>query len=679
MPDTLGDEKGMGNQQGSDDTPIRRSIPISDFHTPAKPQPEQPEPSETPNDEPAETADENPVNDAEAPEETTLESDESEEDSDLVDQAEDKAVDDIQKADSEELLKSQDEMAQDAVVMKQSPWERFKNWNAAWWANPRKRYGTLGAFVMVLGVLLAVPFTRFNLIGLVLRSDVTVVALDNKSGKPVSGATVFIDGKKGQTDASGKVVMHIHAGSKNLRVSKNYYTSYSHGVLVGLSPKQNSFKAPVKALGRQVSVKVVNKITNGAVAGATVEAGGSTAKTDSKGLATIVVPASTDNMDAKVSQNGFNTAKVKLIPGGDLAKNTYVITPAGKLYFLSNLSGKLDVVKTDLDGANRETVLAGTGNEDRSQTSLLASRDWKYLALLSRRSGSNASIYLIDTTNKDKFSTIDEGNADFSLVGWSGHNFTYQVTRNSVNQWQSNRQALKSYNAETGQNLLLDQTQAAGSDQNNYLSQYIGSPYIINDQVVYSKNWQATFNNWSQLSSKSAELDSIGSNGSGHKTVKTFTLDGGPVNTGAVYINTQLYAPSELFINFTTDSKNSFYEYQDGKVSETTEVNADTFFSTPYATYLASPSGTSTFWAEQRDGKNTLFIGDKDAKNQKQVASLSQYNTYGWYSDDYLLVSKNSSELYIMSSKGGGTPLKITDYYKPAVNYNGYGGGYGGR
>jgi hypothetical protein len=26
----------------------------------------------------------------------------------------------------------------------------------------------------------------------------------------------------------------------------------------------------------------------------------------------------------------------------------------------------------------------------------------------------------------------------------------------------------------------------------------------------------------------------------------------------------------------------------------------------------------------------------------------------------------------------GGTPYKITDYYKPAINYQGYGGGYGG-
>ena len=74
---------------------------------------------------------------------------------------------------------------------------------------------------------------------------------------------------------------------------------------------------------------------------------------------------------------------------------------------------------------------------------------------------------------------------------------------------------------------------------------------------------------------------------------------------------------------------------------------------------------------------NTLFIGDSSGGSGKQIATLSDYDTYGWYTDDYLLVSKNGSELYIMPVSGG-TPIKISDYNKPAQNFNGYGGGYGG-
>jgi hypothetical protein len=93
---------------------------------------------------------------------------------------------------------------------------------------------------------------------------------------------------------------------------------------------------------------------------------------------------------------------------------------------------------------------------------------------------------------------------------------------------------------------------------------------------------------------------------------------------------------------------------------------------------LLSPSADQTFWSESRDGKNTLFIGDQGGQNGKQIASLSDYNTFGWFTDDYLLVSKNSSELYIMDKAGKQAALKVSDYHKPTQNFYGYGGGYGG-
>ena len=92
---------------------------------------------------------------------------------------------------------------------------------------------------------------------------------------------------------------------------------------------------------------------------------------------------------------------------------------------------------------------------------------------------------------------------------------------------------------------------------------------------------------------------------------------------------------------------------------------------------MQSPSGDQTFWSVPADGKNTLNVGDKDGNNANKIAALSDYNPYGWYTDDYLLVSKNGSELYIMPASGG-TPLLISNYYKPAQFFRGYGGGYGG-
>jgi len=53
-----------------------------------------------------------------------------------------------------------------------------------------------------------------------------------------------------------------------------------------------------------------------------------------------------------------------------------------------------------------------------------------------------------------------------------------------------------------------------------------------------------------------------------------------------------------------------------------------------------------------------------------------------WFTDKYLLVSKDNSELYILPVAGltGDTlPYKISDYYRPDISYNGYGRGYGGQ
>jgi hypothetical protein len=645
-----------------------KPVPMQDITVPARsPAPAEPEGAVA---EPADTEEAEPATGADADPET------------------DEAVDDIMKQDGDEALKAQDDVAEKATVMKQGRWERCKNFAAAWWADPRKRWGSIGGILLVLVILFAVPFTRYNILGLVLRSTATVRVVDSKTGAPVSGATVELAGQTAQTEANGKAQLRVHAGSKNLQVSKKYYRGYSSSELVALSASRNTFKATLVALGHQVKVKVVNKLSGQPVAGASVSAGGASAKTSPDGLATLVIPSGADTQAAKVSVAGYNTAKVSIAATGDVAKNTFGITPAGKLYFLSNLSGKIDVVKTNLDGTDRQTVLAGTGNEDRNTTSLLASRDWKYLALLSKRAGGdNASVYLIDTTNGDKLTTVDQGNATFSFVGWSGDRFIYQVSRGTVSDWQPDQQALKSLDATTGQTLLLDQTQASGTSQSDYVKQYFGSPYIIGNQVVYAKNWTSAYNstNMAQVVTKQAELDSIGADGSGHRVIKSFTLDSGTQSSG-VSITAELYEPDGLYIQFSSGTKDNFYDYDDGKVTDDTTMTADKFYANPYPTYLLSPSGNATFWADQRDGKNALFTGDADGKSPKQIATLSDYATYGWYTDGYLLVSKNSSELYIMPATGpstgsgstNGTPFKITDYYKPAINYNGYGGGYGG-
>lgn len=567
--------------------------------------------------------------------------------------------------------------ADDATGKQTNSAEIRGKWSRLWhWITTHKKFTIPAATVLILAILTAIPLTRYALAGLVVKQQFTIVITDSDTQKPVSAATVMLAGAQASSDAQGKATLHVRPGGATATIQKKYYQTTSKQVTVPLLRQKSPIVVRLKATGRQVPITVVNNITKKPLAGATITAAGTTAKTDDTGAAVLVLPVDKQTVQAQVSADGYNQATQTLTVTTQTGANTINLTPAGKLYFLSNsATGKIDVVKANLDGSDRQTILAGSGKEDQRQTVLLASRDWRYLALLSKRDGGDfAKLFLIDTSN-DKVTTMDEGQATFSLTGWSDHRFIYSVNRSQVQAWQSNNAALKSYDAPSGSIAVLDQFGGSG-DQNNYATSQLGTSYILKDEIMYIKNWYSVgWNGPALLQGKTAEVRSVHADGSANHVIKSFAAPGGST-VGGLYVDARLYEPQGIYLQFNLDSK-TILEYEDGAVKATNGVSEDDFYNNSYPTYLVSPGGNNTFWAEQRDGKNTLFVGDIDGANKKQIASMSDYAPYGWFSDQYVLVSKNASELYIMPAAGG-NPIKLTDYYKPALNYAGYGYGYGG-
>ncbi len=550
---------------------------------------------------------------------------------------------------------------------------RFKRFFAAYWA--KKKWTIPVTIAGLLLVLFAIPFTRYAILGLFIKGDVAITVVDSKTNSPVSSAAVTLQGSSFKTDANGKAGGQAKLGSGTLQVSKQYYQNSEQPVTVTMSKSKNEYKVSLVATGRQVPVTVTNKLTGKPLAGAVLVAANTEAKTDKNGKATIVLPTTATTQKAKITLNGYNTQEAAItVTDATIPANAFVLVPAGKLYFLSNQTGKIDVVKANLDGSDRQTVLAGTGSEDPNDTSLLASRDWKYLALLSRRAGTNPSVYLINTATGES-KPMDEGDAAFTLVGWSDHTFVFQANRNGYQNWQPKAQALKSYNAETGKLTTVDETTAEGSSQYDYGFTNFTGIYILKNELVYAKNWYSSYYT-NHLNGKSADLVSVHPDGSAKKTVKSFAI---PDGQQYYAVNLSLYEPYGVYVQVPkgNNAGNTYYEYENGALTAKPDVTDETF-SKPYPTYIISPSGKYTLWTDERDGKNVLFVGDEDGEHPRQIASLSEYYQYGWYTDDYLLVSKDDSELYILPADGSTAPQKITDYYKPPISYRGYGGGYGG-
>ncbi len=532
--------------------------------------------------------------------------------------------------------------------------------------------------VLVIGLLLAVPASRYPILGLGLKKNFTATVLDSKTNKPVSSVDVTLAGKTVKTDQAGVATFErIKVGPHQLTATKKYYKDSQTKAFVPITGSGGSGQLKMDATGRQVKVMVTNKLDGSAVKEAVVSAADTEAKTDDKGEATIVLPADKDSLDVTISGQGFNKASSKIMVTEAEAvadQNKFAITPTGKIYFLSKRTGQINVMKSDLDGSNAQVVLAATGNEEDGGTILLASQDWKYLALKSRRAeNSTASLFLIDTSNGDKLTTMDEGAANFTMVGWSGHSFVYQVDRTKTEYWQPNKYTIKSFDADSAKITALDSNTGEGTDAYNYLVEYIGIVILIDDTVYYTKSYNSSYLYPGSVVDKQDAIYSVNVNGQNKKLLKGF-----PAGSGT-YIDGKLYEPKEIYYRVYRNNANEYYEVGAGVVTQKGDLAAT--FDQLYPTFLGSPSKEKVFWSESRDGKNTLFIGDSNGQNETTISELSEYNAYGWFTDKYLLLSKNSSELYIAgSSKFGGAniPVKITDYHKPNTTFYGYGGGYGG-
>lgn len=537
------------------------------------------------------------------------------------------------------------------------------------WFGSHKKLSIPLVIVILLGILGAVPFTRYAIAGTFWKQTITIDVMDSQTHKAVSNAMVEVKGVMAYTDGQGKVKLKVKAGNATLKVSKNYYATATKKVLVPVMKPKSDIMVDLQATGRQVPITVTDKITGKVVSGASIKASDTEATTDSKGQATLVLPADKSSVAVTISASGHNDLKATVqVTTQAVKNNTFQITPSGKVYFLSNLSGKIDVVKTNLDGTGRQTVLAGTGSEDTHDTLLVASRDWKYLALLSKRDGgSYAKLFLIDTSN-DSLTTMDEGNAIFTIAGWSNHRFIYNVNR-AMQPWQPKREAIKSFDASTKKIATLDESMAYGGTQDNYLYQTFDVPTIFkNGEIVYAADWVAAVGVANQVKDQSANLTSIKDDGSSKHVVKSFQLASDVYNNNAVNISTRLKGPSDLYLGFYDGHSNKYYEYTNSQIKEMTNMSDEDFASARYNLYQVSPSGSQTLWAEPRDGQNVIFVGDENGANGKKI-SPSGYKAYGWYGDNFILLAKGDSQLYIMPVAGG-TVSKVSDYYTSSPTYN---------
>jgi hypothetical protein len=536
-----------------------------------------------------------------------------------------------------------------------SRWLRFK----AWYLANKKTAIPLSVLVALL-VLLGPPPSRYALAGLAIKKNVNVEIRDSLTNTPVTGAEVALGNQNALTDANGKATLSsVKPGHHIFSVSKKYYKDQKIDLLVPAVKASRQKLVPLVATGRAVRIKVVDYVDGQPLGNVNINIADTTGKTDKKGVATVVVPVGSTNQKASLSSDGYNTKDADIkVSDNSIVENQVKLAEAGRVYFFSKRTGKLDLMKVNLDGSDPQVVLAATGNEQIQNSDISQSPDWKYVALVLRRSSADQTpqLYILKTDD-DKLISVDSGKANFTLEGWAGDKLIYQSSRTDLPGWQTGQTKLKSYDADSGKITLLDQQQ--GSDSNTNINEVYNNVLVSGENIIYSKYWGGnTFN----MAGKQDSVQMISADGQNHKLVAGY-------DAASTNLQVALHTPTSFYIatNVNNDYANTnYFEFTTSAPSpKPVTIDANAFYPSVFE-YYQSPSGNNLLWSEPRDGKNTVLIGDQSGGNPVSVGSFSDYRPFGWFTDKYVILTKNSSELYIMTSKGS-TPLKITDYQ--STNY----------
>ncbi len=514
--------------------------------------------------------------------------------------------------------------------------------------------GALVGGALLLAVILAVPMTRYALLGFMVKKTATITVVDNSTGQPVTDATIHLGRADGKTDARGiATIANVPVGDHQLTIEKKNYEAASSNYLMPVIAAPTTAPVKLKATGRLLSVTVKNAISGDVVANATVKFGEVTATTGSNGIASLSLNVSPVKQSGDVTVNGYNTGTVNFdADRGDNQSIEASVVPAGKVYFLSNRTGTIDVMSSTIDGSAQDVILKGTGREIPYEAQLMTAPARDTLAYYARTD--KLALYIIDTAAKTATKIDDSGTA-LGMIGWMGTNFYYTIYTEK-NPAADGRTQLLVYNTVTKQRTVVDTTRVTG-DPGNPLEESLSSRFqIANGRIFYAKCWTYVNYYGAALSQKISFV----SVSDGKATVMK-TVD----QTKPAYCDILIKKPNLVYFKVTNpnDYKDvQYFSYERGKtVVSATLSEADFVSESP--TFMTSPNGEKVMWTETRDGKQVSFVADSSGANTTQV-STATYSSYGWFGDQYTLYTKGNSELFVApAGKSFDGAHKVTDYF----------------
>jgi len=563
----------------------------------------------------------------------------------LDDPQTDEAVDEITREESDKALAAEDaEIAKAFDSKKPSFKQKIKNFFKAWWANKWARWGTIAAVVLLIIGSAVWPTSRYFLLNTAgVRSSASIKVTDQSTGLPLKNVSVKLGALETKTNGDGTAAFkQIKLGSQQLVVDRVAFAPINKKVTIGWGSNPLPDVA-LKAVGAQYTFMLTDYLSGKPVDGAEITSGDASAFADKKGrvILTLDNPES-DTIEAAVKAKDYRAEKVSFAATTKTVFDIKLV-PGKPVVYVSKQSGKYDVYKVDVDGKNKQLLLAGTGSERRDGISIATSPDGSLAALVSSRGTKrDANRYLLDTltlidTKSGQAKVVDDA-ARIQLVDWSGSQLVYIATYAAPSAAYAQRQRLVSYDTEQSAQHLL-----ATSDYFNGIASIGGSVYYVvapSDPKLQPGFYKIRFD------------------GTGKQTILPNKQIGTLVRTSETTL--------------ALDTPDGWYEYSVGDAT-TKKGNPP---ADPYANhqYVMAPGGSRSVWVDSRDGKGVLLLHQQKGEDSVVTTASGLTIPVAWLNKNTVVyrVSNASETADYVKNIEGGEPKKISDVTATAglvINY----------
>lgn len=380
------------------------------------------------------------------------------------------AIEDIEKTNSDALLEAEDEAkeAQTAPEPKRPWYKRAKFWKI-----------TVSVVVLIAATLFAVPTTRYWILNTAgVRVSASVLVQDDTTGQPLKNVTVMLGTLQTQTDAEGRATLsQLKLGPQTFTLERVAFEKQTRQVTLGLgSNPLGTFR--LRATGAQYTFVVTDYLSGKPIATAEATSDTAAASSDEEGKVVLTIgDANADEATVTIAAPGYRSEPVVISLESTEPANV-ILVPSTKAVFVSRESGRYDVYTMDIDGKNKQVLLAGTGRENGNIT-LVPSPDSAQVALISTRDDVRAADGMLLSTltliNIADGSTITTDRGEqMQIIDWIGTKVVYHMTVAGQAASSDSRQRIISFDYKTN-----SRAQLASANQ-------IRSAAVANGQLYFT-------------------------------------------------------------------------------------------------------------------------------------------------------------------------------------------------